>query len=77
MIGEAVRRFHDAKILLRSTELDVLTCLSGWRKRAHFFHANALSQQWFLTQSWRNLNNLTLRSDIMDHGPQKQQAPEA
>merc|ERR1712026_568347 len=78
MNGKAAHRFHDAKRLLRSTELDVLTKLSLWRKRSHFCHANALTQHWFLTPEWRQLKNCTLQSEIIEQGSQKQQqAPEA
>ena len=73
MNGKAAHRFQDAKRLLRSTELDILTKLSSWRKRSHFCHANALSQQWFLTPEWRQLKHCTLRSDIIEHGSQKPQ----
>ena len=73
MNGKAAHRFHDAKRLLRSTELDVLTKLSLWRKRSHFCHANALSQHWFLTTEWRQLKNCMLQSEIIEHGSQKQQ----
>ena len=76
MNGKAAHRFYDAKKLLRSTEPAVLTSLSMWRKRAHFCHANALSQQWFLTTEWRQLKNCTLRHEVIDHAFQKQ-APEA
>lgn len=78
MNGKAAHRLHDAKRVLRSTELGVLTSLSSWRKRAHFCHANALSQQWFISPEWRNLKNFTLRAEIIEHGsPKQQQAPEA
>jgi hypothetical protein len=73
MNGKAAHRFQDAKRLLRSTELDILTKLSSWRKRSHFCHANALCQQWFLTPEWRQLKHCTLRSDIIEHGSQKPQ----
>ena len=72
MNGKAAHRFYDAKRLLCCTELDVLTKLSSWRKRSHFCHANALSQQWFLTSEWRGLKNRTLWSEIIEHGSQKQ-----
>ena len=78
MNGKAAHRFYDAKRLLRSTELAVLNSLCAWRKRSHFCHANALSQQWFLTSEWRQLKSCTLRPEILEHGSQKQpQAPEA
>ena len=65
MNGKASHRFYDARKLLRSTELSVLNSLSSWRKRAHFCHANALSQQWFLSPEWRQLKNSTLPKTIV------------
>ena len=78
MNGKAAHRFLEAKSLLRSTEIAVLNSLCAWRKRSHFCHANALSQQWFLTPEWRQLKSCRLRSEILEHGSQKQpQAGEA
>jgi hypothetical protein len=32
----------------------------AWRKKAHFCHANALAQQWFLSWEWHGLRGVTL-----------------
>ena len=31
-----------------------------WRKKAHFCHANAIAQQWFLSSEWHGLRAVTL-----------------
>ena len=46
--------------LLRSTEPEVVQFLAMWRKTAHFCHANALAQQWFLSSEWHGLRGVTL-----------------
>ena len=48
MTGKAKHRLRDAKVVLGSTEPEVVQFLAMWRKKAHFCHANALAQQWFL-----------------------------
>ncbi|MFM7979108.1 MAG: hypothetical protein ACKPKO_07305, partial [Candidatus Fonsibacter sp.] len=53
--GEANRRLRDAKVVLRSTEPEVVQFLAMRRKKAHFCHANALAQQWFLSSEWHGL----------------------
>ena len=60
MTGKAKHRLKEAKVVLRSTEPEVVQFLATWRKRAHFCHANALAQQWFLTGEWHGLRGVTL-----------------
>ena len=36
--------------------------LASWRKKAHFCHANALAQQWFLTTEWHGLGSVMLNT---------------
>ena len=60
MAGKANRRLKDAKVVLRNTEPEVVHFLAMWRKKAHFCHANALAQQWFLSSEWHGLRGLTL-----------------
>ena len=58
MTGKALHRFSDCKRVLRTTEIDVLSYLVAWRKKAHFCHANALSQSWFLSPEWGQIKNV-------------------
>ena len=49
MTGKAKHRLKDARVILRVIEPQVIDFLASWRKKAHFCHANALAQIWFLT----------------------------
>ena len=60
MTGKAKHRLRDAKVVLRSTEPEVVQFLAMWRKKAHFCHANALAQQWLLSSEWHGLRGVTL-----------------
>ena len=60
MTGKAKHRLKEAKVVLRSTEPEAVQFLAAWRKSAHFCHANALAQQWFLTGEWHGLRGVTL-----------------
>ena len=55
MTGKAKHRLSDAKVVLRSTEPEVVQFVAMWRKKAHFCHANTLAQQWFLSWEWHGL----------------------
>ena len=55
MTGKAKHRLNGAKVVLRSTEPEVVQLLAAWRTRAHFCHANAIAQQWFLIGEWHGL----------------------
>ena len=55
MTGKAKHRLRDAKVVLRSTEPEVVQSLATWRKKSHFCHANALAQQWLLSSEWHGL----------------------
>ena len=64
MTGKAKQRLKDAKFILKNIEPDVIQFLAAWRKRAHVCHANALAQQWFLTEEWWGLRGVKL--DVFD-----------
>ena len=66
MSGKNAHRFYECKRLLRNTELEVLTNLATWRKKAHFCHANALSQHWFLSPEWGRLKHLKFRTEMCE-----------
>ena len=54
--GKCAHRLKDAKFLLQSTETSVLVSLAQWRKQAHYLHANALPQVYFLSvPEWHQL----------------------
>ena len=51
--GKASHRLAAAKALLCSTEPSVIAELAKWRKGAHYLHANALAQAYFVsTEEW-------------------------
>ena len=59
--GKAVHRLKDAKVILGNTEPAALGLLVKWRKTAHYLHANALVQGWFLTISdWSALKGCSV-----------------
>ena len=60
MTGKAKHRLRDAKVVLRSTEPEVVQFLAMLRTKAHFCHANALAQQWFLSSEWHGLRGVAL-----------------
>ena len=62
MTGKARHRLKDARVILRVTEPQVIYCLASRRKTAHFCHAHALAQQWFLTAEWQGLRGIMLDS---------------
>ena len=54
--GFIAHRLRDAKVLLQSTETSVLVSLAQRRKQAHYLHANALPQVYFLSvPEWHQL----------------------
>ena len=54
--GKCAHRLRDAKVLLQSTETSVLVSLAQRRKQAHYLHANALPQVYFLSvPEWHQL----------------------
>ena len=58
LTGKAAHRFYDCRKILRNTQMEVLSFLVGWRKKAHFCHANAMSQTWFLSAEWGKIKGL-------------------
>ena len=62
MTGKAKHRMRKARVILRVTEPQVIHFLASWRKKAHFCHANALAQLWFLTVEWQGLRGIMLDS---------------
>ena len=60
MTGKAKHRLKDAKYVLRNTETEVINFVASWRKKAHFCHANALAQQWFLSPTWSALKRVNI-----------------
>jgi hypothetical protein len=65
--GKSIHRLRDAKALLHTTEPSVLQKLAGWRKAAHYLHANSLAQVYFLgVPEWA-----TLRSKTVDFGKER------
>ena len=54
--GKSIHRLTSAKTLLSSTEPSVIAELAKWRKGAHYLHANALAQAYFVsTEEWSAL----------------------
>ena len=55
--GKSSHRLAAAKTLLSSTEPSVIAELAKWRKGAHYLHANALAQAYFVsTEEWSALH---------------------
>ena len=51
--GKAVHRLQTAKTLLAATDPGVIAEVAKWRKGAHYLHANALAQNYFVsTDEW-------------------------
>ena len=51
--GKTVKPSLSQKALLASTEPSVIAELAKWRKEAHYLHANALAQGYFVaTDEW-------------------------
>ena len=59
--GKATHRLAAAKTVLSSTEPSVIAELAKWRKGAHYLHANALAQAYFVsTEEWGALRGKTV-----------------
>ena len=59
--GKAAHRLAAAKTMLGSTEISVIAELAKWRKAAHYLHANALAQAYFVsTEEWGVLRGKTV-----------------
>ena len=66
--GKCAHRLRDAKVLLQSTETSVLVSLAQWRKQAHYLHANALPQFYFLTvPDWHQMRGKTAVVEGEEH----------
>ena len=50
--GKGAHRLKECKHLLRVTDPGVLMDFIGWRKKAHFEHANAFAQYYLLSEEW-------------------------
>lgn len=53
-------RFHEAKSVLRCTELPVLAQLARWRRKTHDLFANSFAQTYLLSSEWAGLRGVTL-----------------
>ena len=60
MQGSNKHRFGDAMRFLRRTDMAALVRLVQWRKKAHYLHANAMSQYYFACPEWSALQGKQL-----------------